>query len=227
MSQTVDSLNSNIYITAARFIFCSTKSDKSAKKKTRVSKRCDYSLCEELCALTRQKTQVRSSGPTTAMEDWVHQGDAGGVPRVTESPKPEPAFRKRFTESFRLNPSALRRHSRAQSICSSVSSAHFFDSDTAYSASTVASPISTVYESEADDFICPPFLDRPSSRVAERQRQHFASFDSGSTWVGDREEEEKMMQERLQKPKKSALSQAVSPKTFLKENSEDESDLKR
>ncbi|KAJ3499380.1 hypothetical protein NLG97_g363 [Lecanicillium saksenae] len=133
-------------------------------------------------------TREASTKPTIArkngtMEEWAHPGDSGPVPRVTESPKPEPAFRKRFPESFRFNPSSLRRHSRAQSICSSVSSAHFFDSDTAYSASTVASPISTVYESETEELMCPPFLDRPSSRVADRRRQHFASFDSGSTPV--------------------------------------------
>ncbi|KAJ6784783.1 hypothetical protein PWT90_06232 [Aphanocladium album] len=161
------------------------------------------------------------------MEEWTHSGDSGPVPRSTESPKPEPAFRKRFPESFRFNPSTLRRHSRAQSICSSVSSAHFFDSDTAYSASTVASPISTVYESESEDFMCPPFLDRPSSRVADRRRQHFASFDSGSTWVDDRDEEDRPNHDKLAIAIKSSLSHEVSPKTFLNEGDENEDDLKR
>ncbi|OAR01619.1 hypothetical protein LLEC1_00451 [Akanthomyces lecanii] len=146
------------------------------------------------------------------MEGFHHHGDSGNVPRVTDSPKAEPAFRKRFSETFRLNPSSQRRHSRAHSICSSVSSAHFFDSDTAYSASSVASPISTVYESEAEDFIHPPFLERPSSRVAERGRQHFASFDSGSTWVGDTEEEERFNQDKLENTMKAAFANSLSPK---------------
>lgn len=161
------------------------------------------------------------------MDDWTYQGDSNPLTRVTESPKPEPVFRKRFPESFRLNPSSLRRHSRAQSICSSVSSAHFFDSDTAYSASAVASPISTVYESEIEDFPRPLFLDRPSSGVAERHRQHFASFDSGSTWVGDREEEDRVNQDKLEKPMKAVLANSLPAKRFISEIYEDEDDLKR
>ncbi|TQV99016.1 zinc finger domain-containing protein [Cordyceps javanica] len=151
------------------------------------------------------------------MEEWTRQRDSVPAPRVTESPKLEPAFRKRFSESFRFNPSPLRRHSLAHSICSSVSSAHFFDSDTTYSASTVASPISTVYESETEDHVCPHFLDRPSSRAVERSRQHFASFDSGSTWVGDRDEEDKISHGEL------ALANQMSPVT--PENKSDDDDL--
>lgn len=161
------------------------------------------------------------------MEAGHHQGDSSTLLRVAESSKAEPAFRKRFPETFRLNPSSLRRHSRAQSICSSVSSAHFFDSDTAYSASSVASPISTVYESETEDFIRPAFLDRPSSRVTERRRQHFASFDSGSTWVGDREDEDKYTQEKLVATMRAALANSFSPKTLLSDNKEDGDDFKR
>ncbi|KAM3503975.1 hypothetical protein MY11210_008520 [Beauveria gryllotalpidicola] len=118
------------------------------------------------------------------MDEWTSHIDAGPVPRATESPKPEPAFRKRFADSFRFNPTSLRRHSRVQSMCSSVSSAHFLDSDTAYSASTVASPIST-------------------------------------TWVGDREEEDGVNQDQLEKTVKSALANPMSPNICLNENDED------
>ncbi|OAA52986.1 Zinc finger, C2H2 [Cordyceps fumosorosea ARSEF 2679] len=160
------------------------------------------------------------------MEAWTHHSDTGPAPRATESPKPEAAFRKRFPETFRFAPSSLRRHSRAQSMCStaSVSSAPFFDSDTTYSASTVASPISTVHESEIEDhLLCPPSFDRPSSRVAERERRrhHFASFDSGSTWVGDREDE--FDQDKLGKTMQSALTTSMSPKAILHES--DKNDL--
>ena len=84
-----------------------------------------------------------------------------------------------------------------------------------------------MYESGTEDFIRPPFQDRPSSRVAERRRQHFASFDSGSTWVGDREEEDRFTQNKLETPRKGVFASSLSPKTFLSENDEDEDDLKR
>lgn len=161
------------------------------------------------------------------MEDWTQHEEAASIRRATESPKPEPAFRKRFADSFRISSSSPHRHARAQSICSSVSSAHFFDSDTAYSASTVASPISTVYESESEDLLCPPFNDRPSSRLAQRNRQYFPSFDSGSTWVADRDEDDKATAHKLDRPLESFLKYQISPKVPSSEHGEDVEDLKR
>lgn len=175
----------------------------------------------------RSPTPYNQSYSGDKMEAGHYQGDSGTLLRVAESSKAESAFRKRFPETFRLNPSSLRRHSRAQSICSSVSSAHFFDSDTAYSASSVASPISTVYESETEDLTRPAFLDRPSSRVTERRRQHFASFDSGSTWVADKEDEDRYTQDKLETTMKDALANSFSPKTFSSDDKEDGDDLKR
>jgi hypothetical protein len=94
----------------------------------------------------------------------------GGVP-------PASTIRKRFPDSLSLLSSDTRLRSPTESSMSSVP-----DSATSYSHSTVASPLSSSYTSDLQDFICSSTSSRPHSRVRHR---HQPSTGTCSTFVND------------------------------------------
>lgn len=94
------------------------------------------------------------------------------------------SYRKKFPESLHFPAGNFRMRSRTASTRSSISSAHIPDSATAYSASTLASPLSSSYASDIQERFACHTLDgsRPSSRIRHCHRPSIATC---STFIND------------------------------------------
>lgn len=97
------------------------------------------------------------------------------------------SYRKKFPESLHFASSNFRIRSRTASTRSSISSAHIPDSATAYSPSTLASPLSSSYASDIQERFACHNLDgsRPPSRIRHRHRPSVATC---STFINDDDE---------------------------------------
>lgn len=97
------------------------------------------------------------------------------------------SYRKKFPESLHFASSNFRMRSRTASTRSSISSAHIPDSATAYSPSTLASPLSSSYASDIQErFACHTLEgSRPPSRIRHRHRPSIATC---STFINDDDE---------------------------------------
>lgn len=93
---------------------------------------------------------------------------------------------RRFPESLHFHPSAFRLRSRAESTRSSISSAHIPDSATAYSASTLASPISSSYASDLQERFAGHTIDSPTRPCSWiRHRHQPSSATTCSTYINE------------------------------------------
>lgn len=97
------------------------------------------------------------------------------------------SYRKKFPESLHFASGNFHMRSRTASTRSSISSAHIPDSATAYSPSTLASPLSSSYASDIQERFACHTLDgsRPSSRIRHRHRPSIATC---STFINDDDE---------------------------------------
>ena len=94
--------------------------------------------------------------------------------------------RKRFPDSLHFHPTAFRLRSRTESTRSSISSAHIPDSATAYSVSTLASPISSSYASDLQERFAGHTIDSPSRPCSwVRHRQQPSSATTCSTYINE------------------------------------------
>ena len=93
---------------------------------------------------------------------------------------------RRFPESLHFHPSAFRLRSRTESTRSSISSAHVPDSATAYSVSTLASPISSSYASDLQERFAGHTINSPSRPCSWiRHRQQPSSATTCSTYINE------------------------------------------
>ncbi|KIE01678.1 zinc finger domain-containing protein, partial [Metarhizium majus ARSEF 297] len=97
------------------------------------------------------------------------------------------SYRKKFPESLHFASSNFHMRSRTASTRSSISSAHIPDSATAYSPSTLASPLSSSYASDIQERFACHTLDgsRPPSRIRHGHRPSIATC---STFINDDDE---------------------------------------
>ncbi|KAK2594286.1 hypothetical protein QQS21_007992 [Conoideocrella luteorostrata] len=104
--------------------------------------------------------------------------------QATSAPNDGISYRRKFPESLHLASSNFRIRSRTASTRSSISSAHIPDSATAYSPSTLASPLSSSYASDIQERFACQTLDgsRPPSRIRHRHRPSIATC---STFIND------------------------------------------
>ncbi|KAF7561619.1 hypothetical protein G7046_g2512 [Stylonectria norvegica] len=114
------------------------------------------------------------------------QNSDAAITKISYSTSKDDAPAKRLPEGLHFTPFRLR--SPTESSMSSISSANVPDSATTRSLSTLASPISTSYASEVQEFLASHGIDesRPASRVCHHRQQ--PSNGTCSTFVNDEDD---------------------------------------